>query len=173
MVIGCGRPAGAAERTAPGFAAGLGGRDGLDFHQATEMELGRDSDRACRTMVAQHLSVNSIDDRPIGYVRHIHSHADEFVESGTGSLKYVADISQCLARLCLYSLWNGIIADEERKLPCHKDEPVCRYGLAVMAAWLRTEIAADVLHCCFLLDRKMSCQEVQEQPVELIRGIET
>jgi hypothetical protein len=45
--------------------------------------------------------------------------------------------------------------------------------LAVMAAWLRTEIAADVLHRCFLRDRKMSCQEVQEQPVELIRGIET
>jgi hypothetical protein len=121
------------------------------------MELGRDGDRACGTMVAQHLSVNSIDDRPVGYVRHIHCHAHQFVEPGTGSLKDMADIPQYLARLCLYSLWNGIItADDQRKLPSHKDESVCRHGLAVMAAWLRTEIAADVLHRCFLLDRKMS-----------------
>ena len=130
MVHGLWRPADTAERTAPAFAAGLGGRDGLDFHQATEMELGRDGDGACRTMVAQHLSVNSINNRPVGYVRHIHRHAHQFVEPGTGSLKDIADIPQCLARLCLYSLWNGIIA-AKRKLPRHKDESVCR-----LTAWL-------------------------------------
>jgi hypothetical protein len=164
----------AAELTARVIVTGLSDRDGLNFNQAAEMELRRDGDGARGTMVAQYLRVNSIDDRPVGDVRHINSHAHEFVEPRTGSLEYTADIAQNLARLCLYACRNRIIAaGDKRKLPGHKDESVCRHGLAVMAARLRPEMAADVSHRCFLFDRKMSCQEVQKQLVELIRRIET
>ena len=58
-------------------------------------------------MVAQNLSVDTIDRGPIGDVGHIDGHANEFIEPGTGSFQDMVDVCQCLMCLCLGSNRNG------------------------------------------------------------------
>lgn len=125
-------------------------------------------------MVAQNLGVGTVDRRPVSDIRHVDSHTHKFIEPGTGSFEDMADVFQCLVCLFLDTRRNGVIATcDKGKLPRDEDEPVCPHGLAIMAAWLRSKIAADVLHsCCVLSGRKICRQEAQQQAVELVWRIQ-
>ena len=90
----------------------IGRRNGrcLNFHQTAEMKLRRHSDRTSGAMIAQHLGVDLIDRRPMGYVGDIDGNAHEFIEPGASRLKDVAYVFQRLPGLRFYSNRNFGVA---------------------------------------------------------------
>ena len=86
-------------------------------------------------MIAQHLGVDPIDRRPIGYVGDIDGNAHEFIEPGASRLKDVTDIFQRLPGLRFYSDRNFAVAFRDQwKLPGDEDKTVSHNSLAVVPA---------------------------------------
>ena len=76
-------------------------------------------------MIAQHLGVDLIDRRPMGYVGDIDGNAHEFIEPGASRLKDVAYVFQRLPGLRFYSNRNfGVASVIRGSCPATKTKPL-------------------------------------------------